>query len=295
MSVDASIVVVTHRGVDPLVRACLTAIDAAGGPTRSTVLVDNSGGPDVAAHDYGPGVAQVVRTGNRGFGAAANSGITAALDVAADAPVAVLNDDIEVDSGWLPPLLDALTQDDRLGAVQPALVYLDTGRVNSLGVELDRFGAGSDIGMNRSVEALGESMPIDVFTGGAVLFRPEFLRDTGGFDERYFLYYEDVDLALRGAERGWSYRCETASIVHHHGGATTDHLGSRRIAYQERNRLWVAARFGSAATLGSAVWLSVRRVRHEPRRAHVRALATGVIGIPGALLRRLRRRVSDTG
>ncbi|MGA9279525.1 glycosyltransferase family 2 protein [Ilumatobacter sp.] len=291
----AAVVVVTHRGADPMVRACLSSIDAATARPSVTVVVDNSDGPVLAADAYGPGVSDVVRMDNRGFGAAANAGIRRGRDLAAvGAPVVVLNDDLEVARDWLEPLVAALDADDRLGAVQPALVRSGTDRINSLGVELDRFGAGSDIGLDRPLVSLGDPLPIEIFTAGAVLLRAGFVDDTGGFDERYFLYYEDVDLALRGAEQGWRYRCETSSIVHHHGGSTTGGMGDALVRYQERNRLWVAARFGSPVTFGRAVWLSVRRLRHQPRDAHLRALVTGLAGTPGAAIRRIRRRVSGT-
>lgn len=285
----ASIVVVTHRGPDAMLRRCLDSLAAGSGAEVRVLVVDNSAAPLHAASDYGPGVDDVVRVENRGFGAAANSGFQLALadsSPTSGVPVAVLNDDIEVDPGWLEPLLAALDTDASLGAVQPALLRYGTDRVNSLGVELDRFGAGSDVGLGRRSELLRGSVPIDIFTGGAVMFRPAFVHQTGGFDERYFLYYEDVDLALRGAEAGWRYRCETASRVHHHGGASITSLGDDVIGYRERNRLWIAARFGSARTVAEAVWLSVRRLRHRPRLVHARALATGLFGIPGARIRR---------
>ena len=197
--------------------------------------------------------------------------------------------------GWLGPLLRVLADDDRIGAVQPALLRHGTDLVNSLGVELDRFAAGSDRGLGTPAGTLGAPSAIDIFTGGAVLFRPEFLDETGGFDERYFLYYEDVDLALRGAEMGWTYRCETASVVRHLGGATTADLGDDRVRYQERNRLWTAIRFAPPTTIARAFWLSIRRLRHAPRDAHARALAGGLAGAPGALVRRVAARGRGRG
>ena len=298
MTVAASIVVVTHRGTGDIVRACLTSLaeatDLGGSPPVTTIVVDNSGGPTVRSGDYGPGVDDVVRVDNHGFGAAANAGIRLARGVA-NAPIAVLNDDVEVSRGWLSPLLRALAEDDRVGAVQPALLRHGTDRINSLGVRLDVFGAGSDLGLDEPANSLHGSAPIDIFTAGAVLFRPEFLDETGGFDERYFLYYEDVDLALRGAERGWTYRCETASVVFHHGGASTADLGDERVRYQERNRLLTAVRFASPTTTARAFWLSARRLRHPPRAAHARALAGGVAGAPAALVRRVAARGRGRG
>ena len=293
VTVAASIVVVTHRGAGDMVRACLASLDEAArsneGPVVRTVVIDNSGRPAVPDTDYGPGVDDVVRVDNHGFGAAANAGIRMAQR-ASDAPVVVLNDDVEVSRGWLEPLLGALAAHDRVGAVQPVLLRHGTDRVNSVGVHLDEFGAGSDVGLDEPADSYDRPMPIEIFTAGAVLFRPEFIEETGGFDGRYFLYYEDVDLALRGTELGWTYRCEPDSVVFHHGGATTSGLGDDVVRYQERNRLWVAARFAPPATVVRAFWLSIRRLRHEPRTAHRRALVGGLVGLPGALVRRATAR-----
>jgi GT2 family glycosyltransferase len=117
---------------------------------------------------------------------------------------------------------------------------------------------------------------IDIFTGGAVAFRPEFLGATAGFDERYFLYYEDVDLARRGAALGWTYRCVPESVVEHRKGASTASLGDQLVYLRERNRLWSAFRNEQASTVVGALWLSIRRLRHPPRLVHLRALASGV-------------------
>jgi len=196
---------------------------------------------------------------------------------------------IETGPGGMTPVsVAALDGDDGLGAVQPKLL-LDAGTVNSVGVAFDRHGAGADIGYGEDDgPAFSRSASIPAFTGGAVLLRAAFLRDLGGFDERYFLYYEDVDLALRGAERGWRYRCIPASAVRHAQGSSTAELGDELAFLRERNRLWTCFRFHGAATIGRACWLGVRRVRHRPRSAHARALGAGLAGAPRRLLERWR-------
>ncbi len=64
--------------------------------------------------------------------------------------------------------------------------------------------------------------PDDIFawSGGAVLLRKDYLRDGGVFDERLFLYYEDLELSWRGRERGWRYRYVPESTVRHVHAAT---------------------------------------------------------------------------
>ena len=142
----------------------------------------------------------------------------------------------------------------------------------------------------RRAAVRAQTATIDSFTGGAVLFRSTFLQATSGFDESYFLYYEDLDLARRGAALGWTYRCVPASVVWHRVSASTKQLGDRARYLQERNRLRFAFRFGDLGTIGRALWLSVRRVRWSPRGAHTRALLAGIGLAPRALLARLRAR-----
>ena len=136
---------------------------------------------------------------NHGYGAAANVGIERAIALGAT-QIAVLNDDVMVEVGWLEPLRSELRQEG-IGAAQPMLVTAgtDPSRINSLGVTIGGDGAGIDIGTGELAGADDTASDIGIFTGGAVLFDASFLRATGAFDERYFLYYEDVDLALRGA------------------------------------------------------------------------------------------------
>ena len=275
-------VVVTHSSPAAQLDRCLNALLADGGP-ECVVVVDNGdvacvpGAVDPRAADAA--AIEVLRVENRGYGAAANVGIRRARELGATA-VALLNDDVIVTPGWLDPLVAELGA-GRVGAVQPKLVFADRrlATINSLGVTIDRTGAGHDIGFGEP-DRVVPTTDIDAFTGGAVLFDPTFLDETAGFDERYFLYYEDVDLAARGARLGWRYRCVPASVVEHIGSATTSAHPERTLFLQERNRLWCAFRNADPGTIARAVWLSVRRLRHRPRVVHAKALAAALGGAP---------------
>ncbi|MEO6156743.1 MAG: hypothetical protein ABIQ39_03835, partial [Ilumatobacteraceae bacterium] len=152
---------------------------------------------------------------------------------------------------------------------------------------LDRYGAGQDIGFDEpDGPAFDLATDIDIFTGGAVLFSTAFLDDLDGFDERYFMYYEDVDLALRGQRRGWVYRCAPASRVWHEGGVSADGAPAQRIFVTERNRIWCLFRFAGWRSMASGLGLAVRRTRHAPRSVHFRALVAGLRGGPRRLWER---------
>jgi GT2 family glycosyltransferase len=271
-------VVVTYSAPPEVLGRCLAALTGAGGADR--VLVVDTGGAAAAEHR----LVEVIRTDNRGYGAAANVGFDRARALGADA-IALLNDDVVVRPGWLAPLVAELGAG--VGAAQPVLITDDV--VNSAGVAIGPDGAGIDLGRGGPVPA-GGPYEIELFTGGAVVFAREFLDATGGFDERYFLYYEDVDLGRRGARLGWRYRLVPASLVEHAGGVSTGAEPDRTRYLQERNRLWVAFRYGDLATVGRALWLSVRRLRHRPRGLHARALAAGLGGAPRRLWERAAQR-----
>lgn len=287
-------VVVTHAAPVGTVVGCVSSVLQAGG-VHSIVVVHNGSTADRAElvqHLAAAGHAEVevLAVANEGYGAAANVGFGWALDRGASA-VALLNDDLTVRAGWLTPLVAAL-DGDRVGAAQPKLLVAasEPPAVNSLGVAIGRDGAGTDIGDGDPDVGLTGNRPIEAFTGGAVLLSAAFLRETGGFDDRWFLYYEDADLSARGRALGWRYVVVLDSVVDHARGVTTGTMSDRTRYLQERNRIWHAVRHRDAATVVRALWLSVRRLRHEPRRVHARALAAGLAGAPAWWWRRIRHR-----
>ena len=272
-------VVVTYAAPPGMLAACLDAISGAGGigyvvvvDTGGRARIDQRVSELVASRDI-----ELVEMDNRGYGAAANVGFAHARAAGADV-MALLNDDVLVRPGWIEALVAELGPG--VGAAQPKLLVAgsDPPVVNSLGVQIGPDGAGTDLGdglLDVGTDVAGD---LAVFTGGAVAFTTEFLDATAGFDERWFLYYEDVDLARRGAELGWRYRLVPSAVVEHHRGVTTSGMADRTRYLQERNRLWSAFRHEPAETMRRALWLSVRRVRHEPRAVHARAFASGLAG-----------------
>jgi len=227
---------------------------------------------------------------NRGFAHAVNTGCSAATSAGASV-VVCLNDDVITRPGWLLPLLDSLDARSDLGAVQPLLVSVMPGgaeTVNSAGVVLDGSGAASDIGRGEDAEHWsGRSTgSVAAVTGGAMAIRAECWESVGGLDERFFLYYEDVEWCRRASADGWEFAVVFESVVEHLGSATTEGLGDRRAELLERNRLWCTAMTGDGGTLLRGLWLSVRRLRHTPRAAHARGLLAGIAGIPSRLVRR---------
>ena len=125
--------------------------------------------------------------------------------------------------------------------------------INSTGTEMTRDGHGIDRGYLEEDRGQYDT-DTDMFGwyGGAVLLRTSYLDDIGPLDERLFLYYEDLELSLRGREAGWRYRYVPASVVRHRHAATSSRRWRDAAFYTERNRLLVLARHAGGATATKA-------------------------------------------
>lgn len=125
--------------------------------------------------------------------------------------------------------------------------------INNVGSRVVADGYGADIGyLEVDAGQYDTIRDVEAWCGAAVLLRADYLDDVGEFDERLFLYYEDLELSLRGRERGWTYRCVPSSVVHHAHAATSVEGSSLSEYYNERNRLAVAVRHtrpGAAARI----------------------------------------------
>lgn len=119
--------------------------------------------------------------------------------------------------------------------------------INNVGSNLYAGGFGGDRGFQERDRGQYEE-PAEVFAwcGGAVLLKKEYLDTVGGFDERFFLYYEDTDLSWRGRLQGWRYVYEPRAVVRHRH-AQSSGVGSPLFRFHtERNRLLMLAKCAPA-------------------------------------------------
>ena len=166
-----------------------------------------------------PVVTVMVSDRNLGFAGGCNLGIR---DHAGVDHVALVNSDASVEPDWLAPLVAALDSDPAIAAACPKVVYADTGLIDNVGVDLGKWGRGADRGHLEPDHGQYDE-PSDVFAwcGAAVLLRASHLDTVGEFDERLFLYCEDLELAWRGRAFGGRYRTVPESVVRHVHGAST--------------------------------------------------------------------------
>ena len=241
MTTRVSVVIVNWNGRHFLER-CFRALLAQTCRDFEIVLVDNGSqdGSVPFVKEHFPQVRVITNSRNRGFAAANNQAIRAT-----DAEfVATLNNDTEVDPAWLGELVQAADTDERVGACASRMLFADRPDViNSAGIALDRAGIAWDWRGGEKDNLEGQE-PVAIFgaSAGAALYRRAMLDEIGLFDEDFFAYLEDVDLAWRAQWAGWRALCvPTARVLHLHSGTAVE--GSPfKARLLGRNKVWLIAK-----------------------------------------------------
>jgi N-acetylglucosaminyl-diphospho-decaprenol L-rhamnosyltransferase len=296
------VVVLNYNGGDLLVR-CIDSLRRTAWPDDALdlVVVDNASTDTSVQRATEGSAVRVIRTPvNEGFPANNH----ALRDLRGIDYVALVNNDVTVEPGWLAPLVEALEADTGLAAANALITFADRipPTVNNAGNEVLVSGYGRDRGLG-STNMDEYATPAEVFAwcGAAVLLRPTYLADVGVFDERFFLYYEDTDLSWRGQLRGWRYACVPSSRVSHVHSASVGEGSDLHRYYSERNRLIMLVKNAPAGMAARAVLrfpLStasyVRDRRMHVARLRLRSYIAFLGLLPHALRarRRIRRRAT---
>ena len=204
--------------------------------------------------------------------------------------VCVLNSDATPAPDWLAQLT-AAPRDERTWALGSVLVSAASGRIESAGDQYAPAGYAYKLLRDRPLDAL-PAEPYRVFAapGAAPVFRRDVFDALGGYEERFFLYYEDVDLAFRAVLAGYhALLVPSARVMHRLGATTRSHARAR--FYVARNSVWCAVRClpARAARAGSPAAGCSSCARNRPRRlapVEVAGRLAGFAGLPRALRER---------
>lgn len=279
-----AIVIVNYRTPDLAIR-CLRSLaaDRAAVPDMEAIIVDGGSG-DGSAERLADALRDPAFTGwaslialpiNGGFGWANNQAMLGLLQ-RADPPdyIHLLNPDTEIEAGAVRRLADHLDGDDRCGAVGSLLLDPDgtpsgsAFRFPSIGREFLRGCATPMLGRLLQIsETLAEDNDTapDWVTGASVMLRAEALRQSGLFDDGFFLYFEEVELMWRLRQAGWRIAFQRQSRVFHVGGAATGvrvTKATRRPAYwfDSRRRFLLRTRGAAGLWLATIGWIAGRAV-----------------------------------
>jgi len=200
--------IVTYRSAE-VIEPCLRNLFGATSRPLEVVVFDNASDDDTLARlaPFADAVRQVRHPRNIGFGQGHNRVLAG---VEADF-LLLLNPDVELPRGGLDRLVDYLDRHPECGSVAPVLADGPDGKLGGYGMAYP----GQNL-LPRSWRDLPGK--IAMLQGACMLVRTGLLRQLGGFDQRFFLYAEDVDLSLRIRRAGYTLGCESSVVARHMGG-----------------------------------------------------------------------------
>lgn len=238
-----AVVILNWNGADMMRRFLPSVVE--GSRDEAEVVVADNGSTDdscrVVAEEF-PEVRLLRLPENYGFAEGYNRALA---EVDAEVYV-LLNSDVEVERGWLVPLLAYLDAHPEVAAVQPKLLsHAEPGRFEYAGAAggfIDRYGYPYCRGrLMAEVEAdegqYDDPVPVFWATGAALMVRAADWRAAGGLDGRFFAHQEEIDFCWRLGARGRGVACVPQSRVWHVGGASLEQGNPRKTFLNFRNNL----------------------------------------------------------
>lgn len=250
-------IVVLHYGGPEYSRRCLESLRKLSLRPTGIVLTDNCS-PDSSglsiANDF-PEVELQALPENLGFAGGSNAGIRYCLERGAKW-VWLLNNDTEPDADSLAKLMEVALEQPKAGALG-ALVYTpDKGTFSQSGAGTIDFVRAKTFEKEK-VDQSAKFQSCQWLSGCNLLLRREAFLQADGFDERFFLYFEDVDLCRRIILNGWQCLLVPPARLKHIGCVSTgENLAIWRSYYHTRNRLLFFIRHSKGAS-SLPVWLAV--------------------------------------
>lgn len=211
---------------------------------KRVIVADNASTDDSVffLKTHYPQVQILQNSSNEGFAKGYN---TALKQVQSDYYV-LLNSDVEVDAGWIGPVIELMEQDTAIAACQPKLLaYHDKkmfeyagaggGWIDSLGYPFMR-GRIFDI-CEEDKGQYNQAQQCFWASGAALFVRAGVYHTMGGLDEYFFAHQEEIDLCWRMQLAGYKIYVQPKSVVYHVGGGTLPKGSSRKVYLNFRNNL----------------------------------------------------------
>ncbi|PYQ58366.1 MAG: glycosyltransferase family 2 protein [Acidobacteria bacterium] len=215
-----TVVLITWNSA-PYLRRCLDGLAGQTYRDLELIHVDNASTDESVARvrERFPDCKQIVNAGNRGFAAAANQ----AIRIAHGELIALCNPDAYLTSDYIAKIIDALDRaGEKFGSATGTLIRArgydiePTQEIDSMGMRMTRTGRHLDITKNEERRTDNEVFGV---SGAAALYRRTFINDVTindeYFDEDFFAYREDADVAWRGRLFGWRTLHVSEAIAYH--------------------------------------------------------------------------------
>jgi GT2 family glycosyltransferase len=220
LSPRPSVVIINYNGLRFL-EELLTSLQGQTLSPFHTLLIDNASKDESVSfvRTHFGWVEVLPQHRNLGFARAGNLGMGHVQGEFA----ALLNTDMRLEPTWLAELVKPALADPQVAAVaSKLLLYSDPARLNGVGGVMNYLGYTWDRGMFELDEGQYDQPAQVLFaSAGAALFRRSVFLESGGFDERFFMYHEDVDLGWRLWLLGLRVVTAPQAVAYHHFGGST--------------------------------------------------------------------------
>lgn len=211
---DKVAVVVLNYNDKQRLKECLMSLVKSDYPSYEIIVLDNNSndGSVELVEDYFKEVK--IRKLDKNYGYVAYNKIVSKLDCKY---VALLNNDIIVNRDWLSKLIHPLSSNDDVAAVTPKIKFVNSNKINAAGGICDIFGVGWNRGNGE--EDIGQYNWLEeVFygVGACLVLKKKVWDEISGFDERYFIYAEDLDWCWRARLAGYRILYVPDAVVEHY-------------------------------------------------------------------------------
>ncbi|MCM1386088.1 MAG: glycosyltransferase family 2 protein [Bacillus sp. (in: Bacteria)] len=230
-----TIIIPNYNGMEYLEK-CLRSLE---NEKAHVIVVDNGSTDDsfdMVCSKF-PKVECVSFLSNTGFSKAVNAGLASARTEY----VIFLNNDTEVESGFVVALEEVLDKDDTIFSASAKMLSMnEKDKIDDAGDLYCAFGWAYAIGKGEPAQNYRKSYPVFAACGGAAIYRKEVFDEIGGLDENHFAYLEDIDLGYRAQIYGYRNVYAPKARVYHMGSATS---GSRynpfKVKLSARNSVYL--------------------------------------------------------
>jgi GT2 family glycosyltransferase/glycosyltransferase involved in cell wall biosynthesis len=209
-----SVILINYKGVDDTLEALRHLTDLDWPNDRlEIIVVDNASGDDSALRlSAVENIILVNSAKNLGFAGGCNLGVSRSSGEI----VAFLNNDAKPDAGWVRAAVKAFEQSPKVGAVASTVLSWDGKTIDYQGAGMAWYGMGyRPLTGNKVRGKKAVAKEVLFGTGSAMFVRREVFDALEGFDERYFMFFEDVDFGWRLNLAGWSFVYEPNSVAFH--------------------------------------------------------------------------------
>lgn len=232
-----SIIIVSYGDAN-LTLQLLTSLNKISYTKTEIIIIDNHEYEDISSsfQEKSPKVRVIKTKANRGYAAGINIGIRHAKGEY----LLLLNNDLEVDTGFLEPMVDTFDKYTDAGIISPKVLFYKTGKIQYAGTGKINFFTGRGFTENHNQDDTKELHKtfITSYAFGAVMMVPgKLVRKVGTMPEIYFMYYEELDWSEKFKRAGYKVYCVGESLVYHKDDPAPEKYSYLKNYYLFRNRI----------------------------------------------------------